>query len=490
MFQTGKGTRQVRLRKRSARGKKVRFGEPDESLTGSGGVVALAELSRKLRVVRSLDAGIGAVKQRVRGVSGGQVVAALAQCQLLGGQNLSALDEQRLDVAAGRLSALPALPSTTAAGLARRFGADQLAGIEAGAAGVTARAFGMLAAERREALCAGAVTIDMDSTDVEVYGRRKQGVAYNYQGRRVGRPHVAAWAQAGLVLAADLMSGRDDVRPAAGQLLRRALAALPAQVLAAAGTDERRVRVRADAGYFTAELAHAAIEAGCDYAIAAKRNKAAWRAYAAVPEDAWQHAKGMHGAFVAVLDYRPEGWPPESYTIVRRVRVETAEISADGRSRRRRTIPAEQLALALGGQLDHVWAVSFIVTNIPTGGHEKFDSAVDVEAWFRRRTDIEDRFKDAKLGAALRHLPSGHEAVNAVWMWAALLAVNLSVLLQALTGIDEHGRAHCARLRRELLCIPARVIRHAGRLEMRLPPGRQTLLPEVLTRLRELPATA
>jgi hypothetical protein len=479
----------VRLRKRGRRGKMVRFGEPDESLTGAGGVVALAELFGKLRVVQALDAGIGAVKQRERGVSGGELLAGLAQCQLLGGQNLSALDQQRLDVAAGRLSALPDLPSTTAAGVARRFGADQLVGLEAGSAGVTARAFDLLPAERRNALCRGPVTIDMDSTDVEVYGRGKQGVAYNYQGQRVGRPHVAAWAQAGLVLAADLLSGRDDVRPAAGQLLRRALAALPAQVTPA-GEDDRRVRVRADAGYFTAELAHAAIEAGCDYAIAAKRNKAVWRAYAAVPEDAWAPAKGMHGAFVAVLDYAPQGWPPETYTIVRRVRVDTADISADGRSRRRRTIAAEQLALALGGQLDHVWAVSFIVTNIPTGGDEKFHSAVDAEAWFRRRTDIEDRFKDAKLGAALRHLPSAHAAVNAVWMWAALLAVNLSVLLQALTGLDEHGRAHCARLRRELLCVPARVIRHAGRLEMRLPPGRQNLLPEVLARLRELPATA
>jgi hypothetical protein len=60
-----------------------------------------------------------------------------------------------------------------------------------------------------------------------------------------------------------------------------------------------------------------------------------------------------------------------------------------------------------------------------------------VEAWFRRRTDIEDRIREAKLGAGLRHLPSGHAGVNTVWMWAALLAGNLSVLLQALTGIDE-----------------------------------------------------
>ena len=35
--------------------------------------------------------------------------------------------------------------------------------------------------------------------------------------------------------------------------------------------------------------------------------------------------------------------------------------------------------------------------------------------------------------------------------------------------------------------VPARVIRHARALTLRLPPGPQ-LLPEVLTRLRELPA--
>ena len=61
----------------------------------------------------------------------------------------------------------------------------------------------------------------MDSTDVEVYGRAKQGVAYNYCGQRAGRPHLATWAQAGVTLAADLLAGNDDVRPRAADLLRR-----------------------------------------------------------------------------------------------------------------------------------------------------------------------------------------------------------------------------------------------------------------------------
>ena len=64
------------------------------------------------------------------------------------------------------------------------------------------------------------MTIDLDTTDVEVYGRKKRGVAYNYQGQRCGRPHVAAWAETGTVLAADLLPGDADPRPGAAGLLR------------------------------------------------------------------------------------------------------------------------------------------------------------------------------------------------------------------------------------------------------------------------------
>jgi hypothetical protein len=105
------------------------------------------------------------------------------------------------------------------------------------------------------------------------------------------------------------------------------------------------------------------------------------------------------------------------------------------------------------------------------------------------RTDIEDRIRDAKHGAALRHLPSGNRAVNTVWMWAALLAINISAWLQELGGLDGgngRGRAHLATLRHLLLAVPARLVHHAGQAVLRLPPGRE-LLTEVLVRLRRIP---
>jgi hypothetical protein len=457
-------------------------------LTATAGVAAIAEFVDKFDVVGRFDRAIGTIKQRDRGATAGELLVALAQSQLLGGDALVSLNRQRADAAAMELSAVPVLASTTAAGLARRFTGPHLAGVEAAVAELAAAACAVLPAARRAALDVS-VTVDLDSTDVEVYGRHKQGVAYNYAGQRAGRPHLATWAEPGLTMAADLLAGNDDVRPRAAGLLRRALSGIPAQVRAAAAGNDR-LRVRADAGYFTAELAVAAAVEGCDFAIAAKRNSAMWRAYRGIDEDAWADAVGMPGAQVAAVDHAPSGWPADSYTIVRRVWVDAEDISADPRSRRRRTIDRDQLQLALDGTATHAYAVSYVVTNIPTHDDPTAGQTVrDVEAWFRRRTDIEDRIREAKLGAALRHLPSGHHRVNTVWMWAALLAGNLSALLQAVTGIDTDGRAHAARLRHELFCVPARLIRHGRRLTLRLPPGNH-LLPTVLARIRGLDLAA
>jgi hypothetical protein len=242
-------------------------------------------------------------------------------------------------------------------------------------------------------------------------------------------------------------------------------------------------------GYFAANIAWAAVDAGCDFSLGVTRNKAAWRAAAAIPADAWTRALRMKGAQVAVMDYAPAGWPEGTACVVRRVRVRAADISADPRARRRRTIPKDQLALALDGVVDEVYAYSFIATNLDVSTPAK---AAALEAWHRMRTDIEDRIRDAKRGAALRHLPSGSRAVNTVWMWGALLAVNMSAWLQELAGLDRgngRGRNHLGTLRHRLLSVPARLVRHGGQVTLRLPPGRH-LLARVLARLRRLPVWA
>lgn len=254
----------------------MRIGAPDPSLTATSGVAAVAEFLDKLDVVERFDRGIGSINKRDCGARAGELLVGMAQSQPLGADALVALDRQRADVAAVELSAVPVLASTTAAGLARRFGPEQLAGLETAIADLADRGFALLPDDRRVELSAKA-TVDLDSTDVEVYGSKKQGVAYNYAGQRAGRPHLATWAEAGLTTAADLLAGNDDVRPRAADMVRRGLAGIPEPVRIAARAADR-LRTRADAGYFTADLAHAAVAEGCDFAIAAKRNTAMWRA--------------------------------------------------------------------------------------------------------------------------------------------------------------------------------------------------------------------
>ena len=459
---------------------RVCIGAPDASLTPASGVVAVAELVGRLGVTAALDDAVGLIKQRDRGLSAGQFLVAVAQAQMCGAQFWTGLDRRRADTAGEALSVVATPASTTAVDLADRFGPAQLAGIEEGIGEITGRVVGLLPAARRAVLRAGGATIDLDGTDVEVYGSKKEGIAYSYKGARAGRPHVATWAEAGVATAADLLGGDEDPRPGAGSLIERSVATLRAAGVSA------RPKVRGDVGYFAKDIAWAAVEAGCDYSLGVTRNPAAWRAAAAIPDRAWRKAKRMQRAQVAVCDYTPAGWPPGQACVVRRVKVRATDISTDPRARRRRTIPKTQLALALDGLVTQVYAYSFIATNLDVSTPAK---AVAVEAWHRMRTDIEDRIRDAKHGAALRHLPSASRAANTVWMWGALLAVNLSAWLQELAGLDTgdgRGRAHLGTLRHRLLMVPARLVRHAGQVTLRLPPGRQ-LLAQVLARLRRLP---
>jgi hypothetical protein len=190
----------------------VQVGEPDESLTGFSGLVAVTELVARLGMIEQLDAAVGPIKARDRGFTAGQVLVGMAATQLCGEDFLVGLDRHRADSAGQELTPVPGLASTTAAGLARRVTEAQWAAVETGLGEVHATALDLLDRldpDRAHALSAE-VTIDMDTSDVEVYGRLKRGVAFNHQGQRVGRPHVATWADASVVLAADLGSGRDD----------------------------------------------------------------------------------------------------------------------------------------------------------------------------------------------------------------------------------------------------------------------------------------
>jgi hypothetical protein len=360
----------------------VRIGAPDRSLTPNAGLAAVSELCGRLGVIGTLDGAVGPIKQRDRGFGAGELLTGIAAAQLAGEDFLTGLDRQRADPAGQQVTPVPGLSSTTAAGLARRITPGQWLAAETGLSAVTGRMLSLLPAARAAALTEGPVTIDLDTTDVEVYGRKKRGVAYNHQGQRVGRPHVASWAETEIPLAADLGDGTDDPRATAPDLLRRALAALPDRARAG------RVGLRADAGYFAGQLARAAHDARIAFAIGARRIAPLWRLLAGLGEQDWTEAIEMEGAQVAVAQYCPAWWPADTRLLIRRVLLDPGQVSADPRSRRRRTLHPDQRALPIPelAEAGAIYGYSFILTNLDVSAPDK---AAAAEHWYRHRTTIE-----------------------------------------------------------------------------------------------------
>jgi hypothetical protein len=444
----------------------------DPSLTPYAGLAVSGELARRVGLAELIDAELALerrarpVKVRGRGLSAGELVVSLAECQLVGGSFFDHVEDVRADLAGAGLRAVAAAPSAGAAlQNAKRFRRCHVQRVERAMARAGQRLDRALGRDPGEA-----VTIDLDATQVTVYGQRKQGAGRSRHGHMSYAPHVATWAQRGRALTSELVGGNRERLSGAdcARIARRAIALLPA--------GHGPVTMRIDSAYYAAELLQALRKAGARFTVSVPRNQAMWKALAQIPESAWADARDMPGAQVAETTYTPAGWRHEPLRLVVRRVPFSAQKIADGslNARRRKTIHPDQLALALEGQVASVLGYSFILTDIP---HQP---AVWVEHFHRHRAQIEERLKDAKLGQALRHLPSGDEHANRVWLTCALLALNLTAWCCDLCPAagasgkapdDAPLRRAAQTLRRILFNIPARIVRTARRTILRLPQG-------------------
>ena len=343
---------------------------------------------------------------------------------------------------------------------------------------INQRLLGLLPDHRRLQLLAVATITGIPPTSRSTGARSRTRSTTTWVSGPTG-PHRVL-GEGGSTLAADLMRADGDPRPAAAGLLDRAIAALPPGV--------GKVQCRWDSGYFAVIWPGTASPATSTSRSASNATPRSGRACRIPPKNGWHPAIGMAHTEVAVIEYLPGSWPADAKVscIARRTRIPVELIPTNARARKLRTIDKDQLALALAGQIDHDYGYSFILTNLDVSTPTRL---AQIEHWYRHRTDIEALNKDAKHGAALRHLPSKDRTVNTVWMWAALLACAISTWIQELAGLDNgRGRMRrtVARLRRELINIPARIIR-TNRAQTLRPPPRPGLLIRVLNRLQTLP---
>jgi len=293
----------------------------------------------------------------------------------------------------------------------------------------------------------GLLTIDIDSTIVEVHGKTKQGASYGYT-RQLGlHPLVATRADTGEVLHARTRKGSAGSGKGAPRFLRETFG----RVRRAGATGQ--LLVRADSGFWSRKN------------IAACEAHKAWFSVT-VPR---------HKVIVAAIDGIDEGdWVDIDYP---GARAQVAEATWD----RWRLVVRRTLNGSDQPTIFEDWRHHAFVTNRP-------GDVVELDAEHRAHAVVELAIRDLKHGAGMNRMPSAHFQGNAAWVIACTLAHNLSRWSQLLTGTGDVIRT-TPTFRRRMLRLPGRLVRTGRRLTLRLPtrwPWRTAWLT-ALADLRGLP---
>lgn len=292
------------------------------------------------------------------------------------------------------------------------------------------------------------MTIDLDSTVTEVYGKAKEGAAYGYTKVLGHHPLVATRAETGEFLHVRQRKGSAG----SGRGAKRFVEETIARVRRAGATGE--LTVRADSGFYSWKLVETLQNKGVGFSITVRQTKPVSRAIAAIGEDEW-----------VPIDYTFDGEAQVAETTYKGVRLIV----------RRTRLTGPQASLWPD------WRYHAFIT-------DREGDAVTLDADHRHHAVVELAIRDWKEGSGAAHSPSGRFFANAAWVVLAALAHNLLRWLAAL-GLGTDGPVVAKTLRRRLLTLPGRLTRRSRRRRLHLPrhwPWKTQFLA-VAERLRGLP---
>jgi hypothetical protein len=427
----------------------ARFDET--SLVSAGGLVPVLGLAER--------AGLRALAEEHltvptdKGAHAGSKVAALVAGMVAGADSIEDMDLLRHG-GMTRLFTGTYAPSTLGSFL-RSFAFGHVRQLDA----VAARLVADLAA--RTPLLPDAARIaylDVDDTIRATYGYAKQGAGYGYSGVKGLNALLAALSTPGsapVIVATRLRKGSANSARGAARLVADAL-----RTSRTCGADGLLV-VRADSAFYGRDVVAAIRRAKARFSITARQDVAVKRAIAAIADDAWTTIRYPH----AVFDDQLGQWISDA---------EVAEVpfTAFASRGRKHAVTArlivrrvcdqnpDHVVADAQGELFPAWRHHAVFTDSPL-------VMLQAEADHRRHAIIEQVIADLKNGP-LAHLPSGRFNANGAWLVLASMAFNLTRAAGTLASLF-HARATTATIRRQLINVPARPVRSARRIHLRLP---------------------
>ena len=273
------------------------------------------------------------------------------------------------------------------------------------------------------------MTIDIDSTIQQVYGKQKQGAAYGYTQVLGEHPLVATRADTGEVLHIRHRKGSSGSGRGAPRFVRETVGR--ARRAGATG----QLTLRADSGFYSKEVVQACRDHDVRYSITAPLNKAVVRAIEAIDEDAWRD-----------IDYTVGG---------------KAQVAECPYGDRHRLVVRRTRLVGKQAELFPSWRHHAFIT-------DREGTAVLLDADHRHHAVVELAIRDLKDGAGMAHCPSGTFTANAAWVVLATLAHNMIRWVAAL-GLEHKGPVVAKTVRRKYIAMPGRLTHRSRRTQLHLP---------------------
>ena len=293
---------------------------------------------------------------------------------------------------------------------------------------------------------------DLDSSVVTVFGRQENAeVGYNprYRGKRSYNPLLCIEANSSYLWDTELRAGNAGTWDGSVELLDTCFANVP--------PDIRELRVRADAG-FGFNPVFAGLEGRpAQYAVVARLTQAFKRLLPGLRYESVNPQWEM-----ADFEHRPYGWPQARRFVVAR-----------------RFIPQEEpqtTLFILGRYVYRAWVTNMDLT--PAGVWHFYDG----------RAGMEPRICELREDYALRKIPTGSFAANALYLEIVRLAYNLVTAFQRNCLEASWQKLTLQKLRYKLFLLPGELTRPQNRpiLRLRESPILRDLARNILKNVHRL----
>ena len=279
---------------------------------------------------------------------------------------------------------------------------------------------------------------DIDSVVLTLYGQQQGArVGYNPKkhGRRSYHPLLCFEAMRQEFWHGSLRPGNAASNTGVIGFVRHCLAKVPSTIA------RSRIRVRADAGYFSGRFVSFLEKERLGYVIVA-------REYRGIKQHAQSaRFRKLHfGWEVGEFSYTPTHWDgPHRFVVIRRPLPDDP-------------VEAKQLTLFKNKR----YAYSVLVTNLELAPWR-------VWRFYCPRATIEKNIRELLYDLPLGKIPTDDWVANVAFFHLVLFAFDLAHWFKRLCLPPEYLHATLETLRTDLLVVPARLVRRAGRNVLHLP---------------------